>query len=79
MTNQASIDQWNETAAVIDGLYPEWSATDEERSVFERRLRPLRQTVLQEAIRNAYVTAYGSGRRPKLSMKLGSFISSIAT
>lgn len=50
MTNLATPEQWAETLKLVDGLWPKWEPTEEERALWRRRLRGLNQPRLRGAV-----------------------------
>ena len=55
-------DEWSKTKDVIAGLYPKWSLTTEQASVFRDEFMPLRQDVLRDAVKRLRIEdKYGAG------------------
>lgn len=55
-------DEWSQTKDVIVGLYPKWSLTTQQASVFRDEFMPLRQDVLREAVKRLWVEdKFGAG------------------
>ncbi len=55
-------DEWSKTKDVIAGLYPKWSLTTEQASVFRDEFMPLRQDVLRDAVKRLWIEdKFGAG------------------
>lgn len=71
MQSVAAYEDWIETSKKINGLWPEWEATDAERELFEGKLRNLDQSRLRKAIDEAYLES--RFRRPTLGKFLAHY------
>jgi len=59
----ATIDAWNDTWALIRGLWPKWEPTDEQHDLWEDSLRPLSQERARRAVK---ATATARWREPTI-------------
>ena len=53
----STIDDWNDTWALIRGLWPKWEPTSQQSELWEDSLRPLSQERVRRAVKSAASSA----------------------